>query len=167
MKYFTLLRPTTNNVRLEYILWKNVWFCFISIVWVHFSHKTEKFRFWKSLKYFTNFLWKRYGVRFEDVPWKNNWFCFIFTVWVHFNHKTQGSQPKKSQILFMVLCSIFSNFFAFFMISDFVLCQFYTFQTQNNNLRQNSTPWIDVTWVSEPICFVHLELKTFLTLCLL
>ena len=95
MKYFTLLRPTTNNVRLEYILWKNVWFCFISIVWVHFSHKTEKFRFWKSLKYFTNFLWKRYGVRFEHVPWKNNWFCFIFTVWVHFNHKTQGSQPKK------------------------------------------------------------------------
>ena len=35
---------------------KNVWFCFISIAWVHFSHKTEKFWFWKSLKYF-NSLW--------------------------------------------------------------------------------------------------------------
>ena len=34
------------------LTWKNVWFCFISTVWVHFSLKTEKFRFWKSLKYF-------------------------------------------------------------------------------------------------------------------
>ena len=33
------------GVRFEYVPWKNVWFCFISIVWVHFSHKTEKFRF--------------------------------------------------------------------------------------------------------------------------
>ena len=37
--------------RFEYVPWKNVWFCFISIVWVHFSHKTEKFWFWKSLKF--------------------------------------------------------------------------------------------------------------------
>ena len=39
-------------VRFEYILLKYVWFCFIFIASVHFSHKTEKFRFWKSLKYF-------------------------------------------------------------------------------------------------------------------
>ena len=43
----------TNEI---YQIWicpiENVWFCFISIVWVHFSHKTEKFWFWKSLKYF-------------------------------------------------------------------------------------------------------------------
>ena len=44
------------GVRFEYVTWKNVWFCFISIAWVHFSHKTEKFWFWKSLKYFNN-LW--------------------------------------------------------------------------------------------------------------
>ena len=44
------------GVRFEYVPWKNVWFCFISIVWVHFSHKTEKFQFWKSLKYF-NIFW--------------------------------------------------------------------------------------------------------------
>ena len=25
--------------------------CFISIVWVHFTYKTENFRFWESLKY--------------------------------------------------------------------------------------------------------------------
>ena len=37
------------SVRFEYVPWKNVWFCFISIVWVHFSHKTETFRFWRSL----------------------------------------------------------------------------------------------------------------------
>ena len=37
------------GVRFEYILWKNVWFYFISNVWVHFSRKTEKFRFWRSL----------------------------------------------------------------------------------------------------------------------
>ena len=39
-------------VRFEYIPLKYVWFCFIFIASVHFSHKTEKFRFWKSLKYF-------------------------------------------------------------------------------------------------------------------
>ena len=43
------------DVRFEYFLLKNVWFCFILIVWVHFSNKTEKFRFWKSLKYFDIF----------------------------------------------------------------------------------------------------------------
>ena len=32
-------------VRFEYVPWKTVWFCLISIVWVHFSHKTWKFRF--------------------------------------------------------------------------------------------------------------------------
>ena len=33
------------GVRFEYVSWKNVLFCFIPIVWVHFSHKTEKCRF--------------------------------------------------------------------------------------------------------------------------
>ena len=60
------------------------------------------------------------------------------------------------------------------MISGFILCHFYAFQTQNNNLRQNSTPWVNVTSVSVPTqnclknnsCYVQLELKTCLTLCL-
>ena len=38
--------------RLEHVSRKNVWFCFISIVWIYFSHKTEQIWFWKSLKYF-------------------------------------------------------------------------------------------------------------------
>ena len=33
------------GVRFEYVPWKNVWFCFVSIAWFHFSHETEKFRF--------------------------------------------------------------------------------------------------------------------------
>ena len=37
---------------------ENVWFPFISIVWLHFSHKTEIFWFWKSLKYY-NIFWQR------------------------------------------------------------------------------------------------------------
>ena len=48
-----------NDVGFKYIPRKNVWFCFMFIVLVHFSHKTEKFRFWKSLKYFNIFLIKK------------------------------------------------------------------------------------------------------------
>ena len=47
------------GVIFEYVAGKNVWFCFISIVWVYFGHKTEKFWFWKSLNYFNVFLIKR------------------------------------------------------------------------------------------------------------
>ena len=45
-------------VLFEYVPQKNIWFCFNSIVLVHFSHKTEKYQFWKSLKYFNIFLIK-------------------------------------------------------------------------------------------------------------
>ena len=47
-----------NNVRFEYVSRKNVWFCFVSIVWVYFSHISEKFRFWKSFKHF-NIFWEK------------------------------------------------------------------------------------------------------------
>ena len=47
------------SVRFQYVLWKNVWFSLIFIVWVDFSHKTEKFWFWKSLKYFDIFRLKK------------------------------------------------------------------------------------------------------------
>ena len=45
-----------NTIRFEYIPRKNDWFCFISIVCVHFSHKTDKCRFCWFLKYF-NIFW--------------------------------------------------------------------------------------------------------------
>ena len=83
------------NILVIYNQWKimsdlkNVWICFISIVWFQFSHKTQKFRFWRSLKYFNIFDKKRYGVRFEYVPWKNVGECFISIAWVHFSYKTE------------------------------------------------------------------------------
>ena len=57
----TLICFDKKCVRFEYVSWKNVRFCFIFIGWVHFSHKTENFWFWKSLKCFNMFLTK------EDV----------------------------------------------------------------------------------------------------
>ena len=48
-----------NDIKFEYVTWKNVWLCFIFIVHVQFRHKTEKFRFWTSLKYFNYFLIKK------------------------------------------------------------------------------------------------------------
>ena len=55
------------GVRFEYVPWKNVWFCFIFIVWVHFSHKIEKFLFQNSLKYF-------------NIFWRKNMWCQIW-IW--------------------------------------------------------------------------------------
>ena len=37
-------------------IWMEKWFCFITVVLVHFSHTAEKFRFWKSSRYF-NIYW--------------------------------------------------------------------------------------------------------------
>ena len=48
-----------DHVRFEYVHYKNVWFCFVSIVWFHFSHKIENFQLWKSLKYFNMFWFKK------------------------------------------------------------------------------------------------------------
>ena len=45
-----------NVLRFKYIPWKYIWFCFISIVYIHFGHKTENFRFERSLKH-CNFFW--------------------------------------------------------------------------------------------------------------
>ena len=57
-----------NDVRSEYVPWKNVWFCCFSIVWVHFSHKTEEFRLWKPLKKLIFFDEKN---RYEYVLWNS------------------------------------------------------------------------------------------------
>ena len=42
LQYCSILRPMKNDIRFEYDPWK---YCFISTDLVHFSHKTEKFRF--------------------------------------------------------------------------------------------------------------------------
>ena len=68
LKYFNILWSIKHDVRFEYVPWKNVWFCFISIVWVHFNHKTDKFWFWKSLKYFIIFWHKKIGCQIWICP---------------------------------------------------------------------------------------------------
>ena len=75
-------------VLFEYVPQKNVWFCFNSIVLVHFSHKTEKSQFWKSLKYFNIFLIKKDMVSHLSMPHRKMSDCFISIIWVHFTHKT-------------------------------------------------------------------------------
>ena len=73
MKYLIFLGKKTYTVRYKYVPWKNVWVCIISIVWVHFDHKNEKFWFWKSLKYIKNKIWRQIWL----YPMKNLWFYFI------------------------------------------------------------------------------------------
>ena len=83
------------DVRFGYFPWKNVWFCFISSAWFHFSHKTEKFEFeshWNTLIIFHK---KRNEGRSEYVSWKNVLFCFISIVLVHFGNKTEKFQLLK------------------------------------------------------------------------
>ena len=64
-------------VRFKYLPWKNVWFCFIFIVSVHFSHKTDKLRFWKSLKYF-NFIWSKKDIASDFSMFHGNISDFIW-----------------------------------------------------------------------------------------
>ena len=59
--------PWKNDATFEDELWENVCFCLISIVWVHFYNKSEKFPFSKSLEYFNIFFIKKNDVRFEYV----------------------------------------------------------------------------------------------------
>ena len=78
-----IFRKKMYSVRFEYVPWKNVWFCFISIILVHFSHKTENSSFLKSLKWFKVF-WKKNDVRIEYVLSNSVWFRLSFVVWVGF-----------------------------------------------------------------------------------
>ena len=47
-----------NDVRFEYVPWKNVWFCFISLVCAYFCNKNLRFGFQNLLKYF-NIFWPK------------------------------------------------------------------------------------------------------------
>ena len=55
MTCFSTLRPIKNDVRFEYVSRKNVWFCFISNVWVQLVIKLRNFDFesdWNALVFF-------------------------------------------------------------------------------------------------------------------
>ena len=72
-------------IRFEYVWLKNVWYCFILIDWVHFSHKTEKISFesyWITLMFFDQMVWNIawYGLSFVWAYFGNKFF-FIFQLW--------------------------------------------------------------------------------------
>ena len=46
--HWNILWPVKNDVRFEYVQCKSFWFSFVSIFWVHFICKAEKFWFWKA-----------------------------------------------------------------------------------------------------------------------
>ena len=100
MIHFIVLRPMRNDARYEYVPWKNIWFCFISIVRIHFGHRSEKFWIWKSLKYLIFLDKKLHNVRFEYVPWSNAWFCFISIDWAHFCYKREKFQFWWNTLIF-------------------------------------------------------------------
>ena len=64
-------------------IWRQIWICpvekclilFHSIVWVHFSDKTEEFGFQRSLKYFNMFWSKKWGqIWLCPVKQRPTWF---------------------------------------------------------------------------------------------
>ena len=97
----------------KYVIWicpmERVWFCFISVFCVHFSHKIEKFWFWK-LTYF--FFW-------QNNMRRQIWIClngkisyfvsFPFFVCVHFSHKTEKFTFWKSWKYFVLFYELFSK----------------------------------------------------------
>ena len=65
IRWNNLIIAKNYGIRFEYVLCKSVWFCFIYIVCVHFSDKTEKYWLLKSLQYF-DILFKK---------WCQTWIC--------------------------------------------------------------------------------------------
>ena len=81
---FIIFDRKRYGVRFEYDPLKNVWFCFSSIIWVHFSHKNDKFWFLSYSNAWNFFIKKKNDFRFEYVPSNSVWFGLSFLVWVDF-----------------------------------------------------------------------------------
>ena len=62
----------------EYVPRENIRFCFNFTVLVHFSNKTEKFWFWKSLKYFNIFWWRKIWCHIWIYPMEKCLILFHF-----------------------------------------------------------------------------------------
>ena len=45
LKYFSILQPMKDDVKFEYVPWKNVLFCFLCIAWVQLGYGTKNFDF--------------------------------------------------------------------------------------------------------------------------
>ena len=114
--------------QIEHVLCKKVSFCFMSIDWVHFNHKTETFQFWKSLKSFNIFwankwcqTWKcparscltwvkiRYLSRILGISWEIQILNFIEIVW-YFSIKESIVRSKFAPVLFLSYLYLFVLF---------------------------------------------------------
>ena len=84
LMFFTKKR---YGVRFQYVLWKNVSFCFISIVSItlfhlqYLSHKISQFWYWKSFKYCNIFWPQKNNVRFYYVLSNSVWFRILAISW--------------------------------------------------------------------------------------
>ena len=71
------------GVRFEYVTWRNVWFCFIFIIWVHFHHKISILKVIKIISYFL------------IEKWCQIWLCPV--------------KPSLIWLKLCCLCKIFGN----------------------------------------------------------
>ena len=82
--YILVMPSVKNDIRFKYAPWKNVWLCFVCIVWAIKLRNFDFISHWNTLIFFD----KRIDFRFEYVQWKTVWFCFLSIVWAHFSFKT-------------------------------------------------------------------------------
>ena len=88
---------------------------FISIVWIHFSDKTEKLQFWKSLKDFNVLWWKL---------WCQIWIIISNSVLLRCENPTKWSNTLKQFVRILAVSweiriKIFPCFFFFFFFFFF------------------------------------------------
>ena len=85
LKYFSILRPMKNDVRFEYVPWKNVWFYFTCIGLLGFTLdiKLKNFDFESHWHTFMSFDQKD-DIRFEYFLSNSVWIGLNFIVWVQY-----------------------------------------------------------------------------------
>ena len=108
-----------KDVRFEYVPWKSVWFCSISIVLVHFSHKLRNLRDFESPRNTLIFFYQKNDVRLGYVPPNNVWFGLSFVVWVGFDNKLRNTDFKlywQFNIFQLGICCQIKNLFQLFCI---------------------------------------------------
>ena len=93
------------NILVFYDQLKMIWICSMEkclilfhFTWVHFSHKTEKFRFWKPLKYF-NIFWQKNDIRFVYVLSNTVWFGLSKLFEQNFGKKLRNTDFKFTEIV--------------------------------------------------------------------
>ena len=124
MKCFSILWPMKNDVRFEYVPWKNALFCFIWTVWIDFNHETEKLRFWKSLNNFNFFFLIKKMMSDLNIILSNIvWFGLSFLVAAEFGKRFRNTDFKLLNIFQLEMCcqiKIFPAFLPYLFVCFFV-----------------------------------------------